>query len=189
MPDDPTLLGLLAEIDAAGTEPDGPMFDGVALARLSRIPNVERYLVALASDPGADDTLRFVAANALFERSWKSWMESTESRAAIARVMTTAMQHDRLHNRWGLPGAFVGLYGSRLLSLGDVARSPLREALNDSRLLNIAGSEAHTDQILGRFRVADLAGWLLSKLLGQAWPDSDDPATRDEAIRRLRELN
>ena len=90
-----------------------------------------------------------------------------------------AIRADKIHNRWGLPGHFVGRSGSDLLSIKHGVEDALRPLLDDTRPLSIDGSEAATLADTAGYRVADLAGYLLATKRGETWTDDIDPAVRD----------
>ena len=183
---DDQLLSVLDAADPAGAGPDGPLFDERSLAALAAIPSAEQKLLALARDERETPARRFAAAEALAEGAWEGWRSTGEGRAAVARALVEAMAGDRSHNRWGLPGAFVGPFGRRLLSLGEGAEAALLPLLDDARPLSIEGSEAATINSRAGYRVADLAAWLLASSRGLAWRDDPDPRARDEEIARVR---
>lgn len=183
---DPALIAILECVDPAGNGPDGPLFDPKGLAGVSALDRAEERLLEVVRDSGQSDSLRFAAANALIEGGWSTWRNQADSRSAVASCLVATMRKDLSHNRWGLPGEFVGPYGERLLGLADGGVAPLRMALDDPASLSIEGSEAHTIQVAAKYRVADLSGWLLTRILGTDWPDNPDPAVRDESMRCLR---
>ena len=103
-----------------------------------------------------------------------------------AADLAAELAGDTAHNRWGLPGTFVGPDGQRLLELPDAAPA-LAGLLDDQRELVIEGSESATIQNRARYRVADLAAYLLAELLGASFDAAADRAGRDAQIERLRE--
>ncbi len=95
------------------------------------------------------------------------------------------------HNDWGLPGHHVGTRGRELLRHGPAALAALRPLLDDAAPLAIIGSEAATLHDAARWRLADLAGWLLAQQLapdlGRQLADPS-PASRDATLAALRRL-
>jgi len=73
-----------------------------------------------------------------------------------------------------------------LLELGDAARAPLVELLDDDRPAPLAGSEAATVSSTYGYRRSDYAHRYLSKLLRRNAPFAAEPAQRDAAIAALR---
>lgn len=73
-----------------------------------------------------------------------------------------------------------------LLELGDTARAPLVELLDDDRPAPLAGSEAATMSSTYGYRRSDYAHRYLSKLLRRDAPFAAEPAQRDAAIAALR---
>jgi len=106
----------------------------------------------------------------------------------MAEVLADALGRDRVHNRWGLPGEFTGRFGKQLVTLGTEGDAVLRRLLDDNRPLSIAGGEAATINSTARYRVADLAAWLLTSAHGLPWRNDSDPHVRDAEIARLRDL-
>jgi hypothetical protein len=103
-----------------------------------------------------------------------------------AADLAAELAADTAHNRWGLPGTYVGPDGRRLVDLPD-ATAALAGLLDDQRELVIEGSETATIQNRARYRVADLAAYLLAEHLGVPFDAAADRAGRDEQIAELRE--
>ncbi len=183
---EPEVVSILRHIDPAGHGPDAPLFSGDDLSKLAALPSSEKQLLQVVGDPNSDPGIRFVAAEALVEGNWTAWRDDAASRRALADVLANAMAHDRIHNRWGLPGSFVGPFGKRLLSLGAEAEAALVPLLSDVRPLRIVGSEAATLNSQANFRVSDLAAYLIASARQIPWQPSQSPAERDAEIGRLR---
>lgn len=166
---DPEVLSIIARVDPAGTGPDGPLFDAPTLQALAAVGSAEAKLLAIAYDAGVTPAGRFVAAKALLEGGWTEWRSVPANRRVVADALAEALAHDRAHNRWGLPGVFVGPFGEQLMSLGAEARAALRPLLDDRRPLVIEGSEAATLNAQAHYRVVDLAAWLLAADSQQQW--------------------
>jgi hypothetical protein len=185
---DPNIVSILNRISPSGIGPDGPMFNESELAGLARIPAAEGGLLAIVHDKDSKPDRRFVAAEALLEGGWIGWRANPEDRRAMAATLADALARDRVHNRWGLPGEFTGGFGKQLLTLGHEGDFELRRLLDDNRPLAIAGSEAATLNVGARYRVADLAAWLLASAHGIPWHNDPDPRVRDAEILRLRNM-
>jgi hypothetical protein len=166
---DPKLTSILRRISAAGPGPDAPLFSQSDMSKLAACPSAEEGLLQLIGDSCCDETIRFLAAEALVEGNWSAWRSDANNRQALADVLAHTLANDRTHNRWGLPGAFVGPFGRRLLSLGAEAQSALDVFLSDDRPLHITGSEAATLNSQARYRVADLASWLIATARHIPW--------------------
>ncbi|HEX7837708.1 MAG TPA: hypothetical protein VF469_09610 [Kofleriaceae bacterium] len=65
-------------------------------------------------------------------------------------------------------------------------REALEPLLADRRSLEIVGSQAATLQRAHRYRICDLAGYLLAQHEHVSWQDSADPAMRDASNAGLR---
>jgi hypothetical protein len=157
---DPRITRILDEVDPAGTGADGALFTAPQLAALAAIPSSDDQLMEMVADASLAPARRFVAAEALSEGPWSGWRPSPHDRGVVAGALADAMATDRSHNRWGLPGTFVGPFGRRLMSLGAEADDALRAYLDDARPLAIEGSEAATINAGAGYRVGDLAAWL-----------------------------
>ena len=136
----------------------GPVFPESRLAEL-RAHAAE--LAAVVRDEREEPARRFAAALALLECG-SPGLRRPETAATAAQVLAAAIPRDRVHNRWGLPGAFVGPLGRELLALPG-ADAALEALLDDETELRIDGGEPATVQEHQRYRVADLARWLLDQ--------------------------
>src|SRR5271170_1459409 len=110
---DPKLTSILRGISAAGSGPDAPLFSEGDMSKLEALPSSEEGLLQLIRDSNSDQTIRFIAAEALAEGNWSAWRSDADTRQALADVLTNALANDRIHNRWGLPGSFIGPFGGR----------------------------------------------------------------------------
>jgi hypothetical protein len=183
---DPQVISIIDHVSPSGIGPDGPLFNEATLKVLAGIPAAESKLLAIVHDDNAPPDRRFVAAEALVEGGWSGWRTKPEDRRAMADVLANALARDRVHNRWGLPGEFVGRFGKQFATLHAEGDRALRRLLDDRRPLAIAGSEAATINSKARYRVADLAAWLLASAHGVEWRNDPDPAVRDAEIAKLR---
>jgi hypothetical protein len=182
---DSQLMSIIGGINPAGPGPDAPLFTTAEMAKLAAVPSSEQTLLQLVREP-PNETTRFIAAEALVEGNWSGWRNDAANRRAVANALTNAMANDRSHNRWGLPGSFVGPFGKCLLSLGTEAQVELAAMLSDSRPLNIEGSEAATLNSQGKFRVSDLAAWLIASARQIPWKPALSLSERDAQIGELR---
>lgn len=182
----PELATLLDAVDPFTNVVIAPLFDARRLEELRAIPDVKDELVAVVNDESAPLARRIAAAQALLEGGWGASLAAEQS-AAVASVLAAAIAHDTLHNRWGLPGYTVGPVGTLLLSLPPASvEQALRPLLTDDRELVIDGSEEATIARAARYRVADLAGYLIAVRRGLSWRDDLDPTVRDGEIERVR---
>jgi hypothetical protein len=154
-------------------------------SQLEQLRGRERALVDVVSDAGAPTARRFAAAEALLALAPPSALAPADS-AAVAQALAQAIREDRLHNRWGLPGYVVGRAGGLLLSLPAGVDEALLPLLDDARELVIDGSEEATIQHMARYRVGDLAAYLLAQRHGLEWQNSEDPSERDRDNARIR---
>jgi hypothetical protein len=183
---DPKLVSIIDKVSPAGTGPDGPLLSESVRKQLSAIRAAESSLLALVADHSAPPDRRFVAAEALFEEGYSDWRAKPEARRDVADVLANALARDSVHNRWGLPGEFVGSFGKNLLAVEPESDEPLRGLLDDNRPLSIVGSEAATLNTQAGYRVSDLAAWLLASAHHLPWKNDPDPHVRDAEILRLR---
>ena len=183
---DSQLMSIIGRINPAGPGPDAPLFTAADMAKLAAIPSSEQGLLQVVGDVSSDENARFIAAGALVEGNWMGWRNDASNRRAVAHVLVNAMAQDPTHNRWGLPGSFVGPFGKRLLSLGVEAEGELIALLSDSRPLNIEGSQAATLNSQFKFRLSALAAWLVADARHIPWQPSSSPSERDAEIAKLR---
>ena len=179
------LLGVLDGVDPFWDQDAGPIFSDDDMERLAGIPAIEDRLLDVATDGGQPLARRYAAVEALFQGGWTDWRAGSLG-PEVARVMAAAIQADRIHNRWGLPGHFFGRSATDLLSIPEGVEDALRPLLDDTRPLTIHGGETSTVADTARYRVADLAGYLLAARRGEEWGADPDVAARDEGLERLR---
>jgi hypothetical protein len=182
----PELIAMLDRVDAFRQQTASPVFDEESLKHIARSPGAVRMLISIAGDEKAPLARRYAAAEAIRETGSTAILVKDEAATrSIATMLVAAMARDQFHNRWGLPGHFVGPTGKFLLELGPGAQGALATALGDERSLAIIGSQAATLQNTNRYRIRDLAAYLVAKLDGLAWSDDPDPRVRDEGIARI----
>jgi hypothetical protein len=140
------------------------------LEDLTRVPDVEQALVEIVKRREEPSRRRRVAVEALALGPWTRWRDQVTSRAA-AQVLAEALATDVSHNRWGLPGAFLGRAGQILCDLPEGVVESLQPLLDDRRPLTIYGSEAATEQHLQQFRICDLAAFIIACHLRRPWVD------------------
>lgn len=179
------LASRLDSVDPFYNDDADHIFSAADMQAFASVDGIEQRLLAVARDGDQPLKRRFAAVEALFQGDWTGWRSGPEG-PAIAAVLAEAIRADKIHNRWGLPGHFVGRSGSDLLSIEHGVEDALRPLLDDTRPLSIDGSEAATLADTAGYRVADLAGYLLATKRGETWTDDIDPAVRDASIQRLR---
>ncbi len=179
------LVRVLDGVDPFWDTDAGPIFSAEAMRELAAIPGIEDKLLALAADPNEPRARRFAAVEALFQGGWAGW-RTGEQGPVIAGVMAEAMRADKIHNRWGLPGHYVGRSGKDLLSIKHGVEEALEPLLDDDTRLTIHGGEASTVADTNGYRIADLAGYLLAQRRGEQWGEEPDPAARDRDLARMR---
>jgi hypothetical protein len=138
----------------------GPIFPPEAMRALERVDDEPL-------------TRRFAAVEALFQGGWTSWRDGDRG-PAIAHVMAEAIAADQIHNRWGLPGHFVGRSGKDLLSIRRGVDDALTPLLEDERPLAIVGSETATVAEMAGYRISDLASYLIATYRGETWSDKQE---------------
>jgi hypothetical protein len=166
----------------------GDLFAPATLAQLAALPDVDAGLLAIASSPSEPLARRFAAVEALLQKGPGPVVATAATTAAVIDVVVQALPQDRVHNRWGLPGHAPGRLAKRLLRLPGIEAKAdrLLPLLDDQRLLEIEGSESATIQDIRRYRIADLAAYLIALARKVAYPDDPDPAVRDRFIAKLR---
>ncbi len=182
---DSKVLAILDRADPFSAAADEPSVREQDIRELARVPGAEEVLVAVARDSAAATARRYAAAEALLQGRFANWRSSTADRRAVATALAAAMNNDTTHNRWGIPGHSLGRLGEQLLSLPEGVEA-LMPLLDETTTLNIEGSEAATLQSAARYRISDLAAYLLSRYRGLPWEAHTDVAQRDAAIAALR---
>lgn len=120
----------------------------------------EGALRALALDEGQNVEPRFLAAELLAERS-PSWVPARK-KALVARLYVEGLRAQvGGANRWGLPGE-VGPAAQHLLKLGKAGRDALVPVLEDTTLVQYAGSREVQAGRRIKWRLKDVAATLLS---------------------------
>lgn len=178
------LTNLLDSVAAFDNLP--PFFSTESFASLGEPDAIMRELIAIADDSSHPPMRRYAAAEALFEGPWPSWQNEPSAASSVANALGTAIPHDHIHNRWGLPGHFVGGAGKRLLSLKQGVVQVLQPLLDITDALQIEGSEAAALQDVNRYRISDLAGYLICEYTNRRWEDDPSPDKRDVQIATLR---
>jgi len=108
---------------------------------------------------------------------------------ARARVLASSLQHLKFLNDWGYldpHGSHDGEAAVALLELGDQAVGPLEPVLDDGRPAPLFGSEPATLSSMYGYRRKDFAHRYLLLILGEEPSFDPDPASRDDAISRLK---
>jgi hypothetical protein len=182
---DQKLLDVLDRVDAFRQDTTESVFDDAALHAIAGSPEAIQVLIGIAGDEQAPLGRRYAAAEAIAQSGASDILASDAAAARVAIMLATAMTRDEIHNRWGLPGQFVGGTGKLLLALGPGVRDALLPLLCDERPLHIIGSRTATLHHARRYRIRDLAGYLLAVHQGVPWQDDPDPAVRDRNIDRL----
>ena len=183
---DRTLLDALDRVDAFRQDTTAPLLDDAHLKTIAGSPEAVQALIGIAGDEGAPLGRRYAAAEAIAQSGRTEVLaDDADAARAVAAMMAEAMVRDEFHNRWGVPGHFVGQTGKLLLALGPGLRDALRPLLADERPLDIVGSQAATLHHAHRYRIRDLASYLLAVDRGVSWQDDPDPAVRDRNIDRL----
>lgn len=181
----PELLEALDRIDAFRQDTTEPVFDDADLEAVAGSPEAIQVLIGIAGDEQAPLGRRYAAAEAIAQSGATDILASDAAAARVATMLATAMTRDEIHNRWGVPGHFVGETGKLLLALGPGVRPALLPLLADQRPLDIIGSQAATLHHAHRYRIRDLAGYLLAVDQGVPWRDDPDPAVRDRNIEQF----
>lgn len=152
---------LLDGVDPYYSPDAGPVFP---TERLPELRAAADELAAAVRDGRSSPARRFAAVLALLESGASEALREEQTSRAAAEALAAAIPRDRVHNRWGLPHAFVGPLGQALLALPAGAGEALTPLLEDDTELRIDGGEAATVQQHERYRVADLAAYLLAQL-------------------------
>ena len=160
------LVRSLDSVDPFWNDDAREIFPPEAIKLLGSIPDVEQQLLGVATDESEPLARRFAAVEALFQGGWTGWRSGPQG-PAIAALMAQALRADAIHNRWGLPGHYVGRSGEDLLSIKDGVEEALTPLLGDDKPITIHGSEAATIAHDAGYRIADLARYLLDEKRGR----------------------
>jgi hypothetical protein len=182
---DPGLPDVLDRIEAFRQDTAEPVFGEADLQAVAGSPEAIQMLIDIAGDEQAPLGRRYAAAEAIAQSGATDILAKDAAAARVAAMLATAMTHDEIHNRWGVPGQFVGGTGKLLLALGPGVRDALLPLLADERPLDIIGSQAATLHHAHRYRIRDLASYLLAVDRGVPWQDDPDPAVRDRSIGKF----
>ncbi|NUN14559.1 MAG: hypothetical protein HUU55_13095 [Myxococcales bacterium] len=181
-----TIYAVVDQVDPFWNDDGRQLFDEAAMRALANMGNPELALLQVATSGNTSLRRRFGAVEALFQGQWTQFRHDPLMASAVAHVMAAAIADDGIHNRWGLPGHFVGRTGKHLLSLPHGIITALSPLLDNNKLLEIVGSETATTQTVSKYRVADLAAYLLSIHLNLPWVDSPKTMDRDRQIAELK---
>jgi len=179
-------LAVLDQVDVFSYLAADPLFTETQLHTLAGLADPAQVLHDVAIDEAAPLGRRYAAIEAAVQGGWSAWMQRDADARVVASVLAHGLAQDDIHNRWGLPGQFVGPTGHILVGLSAGVRDALEPLLSDRRPLEIFGSQAATLQRANKYRISDLAGYLLAQHEHVSWQDSADPAVRDDSNARLR---
>ncbi|WP_428265896.1 hypothetical protein [Haliangium sp.] len=141
---------------------------------------------ALLADPAIDDQARFLAAEVVY-RVNNDWPENAPL-DLLAAAYAAALANDYIGaaNPWGLPET-LGVVSLHVLEMGQAATPHFLALLDDDTPVQYAGSEGATIGNRYRYRVKDIAAFLVSCIEMSAYGVSEDPDERDRRIEALRE--
>ena len=179
-------LAVLDQVDVFSYLAADPLFSDAQLHALAGLPDPPAALRGVILEDAAPLARRYAAVEAAVQGGWSAWMQHDADARTVAVVLGQGLSRDQIHNRWGVPGQFVGPTGQILVGLSAGVRAALEPLLSDPRQLEIMGSQGATLQRANRYRIADLAGYLLAQHEHVAWQDSPDPAVRDQSNAALR---
>jgi hypothetical protein len=157
------LATILDGIDPFSQREYGPSFSDAQLAELATLPDIEERLLAIIRNTAEPSLRRLAAVEALDQGGWTAWKASPSASQEIAEVLAWGLVHDSSHNRWGLPGNFIGYLGKLLVDTPNGVRKVLEPLVDNTQPLTIYGSEAATVQASERFTLGDLARYLLAE--------------------------
>jgi hypothetical protein len=149
-------------------------------------PGAPAELRRLALDPAAPMPARFLAAEVLFAR--QPGYPPETAKGDLAPVYAAALDENlpRMANPWGLPGQLDGPVGQHAVALGEPAAAALAGLLGDDRPIHYSGSEEATFGNSYRYRVKDIAAFLIASIRSLPFAVDRDPGVRDAEIERLR---
>lgn len=180
-----TLTAILDKVKPFWNDDAAPVFKDDDMKTIAALAQPEMQLLSVVRDGAQPLGRRFVAVEALAQGGYTKFRATAADSALVARVLAEAIPMDKIHNRWGLPGNFVGRTGSFLIALPSGVEAALAPLMTDNRKLAIAGSETATVNEMNGYRVSDLAAYLIAQHRGLQWKDSRDPAVRDIENARI----
>ncbi|HWW76926.1 MAG TPA: hypothetical protein VNZ44_16115 [Pyrinomonadaceae bacterium] len=151
---------------------------GGAASLLSR-PGVEAEVARVVAARGVEPRVRVLAHEMLMEAGRAPSPE-------VAEDYCRALPEGFAHNWWGMPGQYLERLGRTTVALGAAADACLSLLLEDARPLGYFGSEEPTLNASRRYRVRDLAAYLLAAIRGVPYEDAERPGDRDRFIEELR---
>jgi hypothetical protein len=93
-----------------------------------------------------------------------------------------------LHNWWGMPGQYLERLGRTMVEFGELAIPCLVRLLDDRQMLGYFGSEEPTLSQEMKYRVCDLAAYLITIIIGVPYQDAKQPEERDRFSAELRRI-
>jgi hypothetical protein len=181
-----TLTQQLDAVRVFANDDGSDLFSGAAMRAIAGVPNADQELVVIIESPSEPIERRFSAVEAALQKGLPADLLDATTTAKILEVVVAAIPKDKYHNRWGLPGHSLGRLSKRLLKLPGLDDSMLEPLLGDSTPLVILGSESATIQSTHKYRVADLAAFMIARARKIDYADDRDPAVRDRFIAGLR---
>jgi hypothetical protein len=144
-----------------------------------------RKLERLALDPEMPTLARFLGAEILFD--YMPGFPPPSARPDLASVYATALAANftQIANPWGLPGELDGRVGRHVIELGSDAIASFSRLLADGTPIIYGGSKDATVGNSYRYRVRDVAAFLISQVSEIGFGVAHDPAVRDRDIERM----
>lgn len=175
-----TGLGTMRE-ELQGTSVDALFQRGEAERLLART-KAQEDLEKIAKSERSDHRLRVLAHELLL-------MGGRNPDPKMVRIYCEAISGAFMHNWWALPGHHLGKFGTTIVSFGEPALAYLLKEMDDPALLTYLGPDAPTNRER-RYCVGDLAAYLASQIMGEAFPDGAEPDDREAArMRFMKELS
>lgn len=150
---------------------------GEAAQILAR-PGAETELAAMMTANEVEPKLRVLAHELLIEAGQPVRPDLAES---YCQTLPAGFQH----NWWGMPGQYLERLGQTMIIFGQAAIPCLTRLLDNRQPLGYFGSEEPTLSSAMKYRVCDLAAYLIATIKQIPYQDIEQVAKRDRFIAEL----
>ncbi len=106
--------------------------------------------------------------------------------AFYAKILTSALEHSKYFNVWGLPNFYLEDASRAMVETGKSAAPELKRILSDTRPAPVFGSQEAMAYQQYKYRVCDYALFFLEQIAGkQDFRMPVSPAERDPVIKEM----
>jgi hypothetical protein len=155
-------------------------------------PDVPERLLRLATDADQPWLTRFLASEAIFNKEMFLLLRRPELFASLARVYAKALAENAsgFMSHWGFQQDMndAGTLGSRFAAFGRDSDAALRPLLDETKEVPYVYPPEFPSEMKFGLRLKDFAALHLGAIHGVPLRFTEDPAQRDDEIRRLKQL-